>query len=329
MHTITPSGDSRSTYFKTQAAPADQANIVRSMSNDELGNAPLDGAGVDANFADAAVTPFISETEKIFEDVEKECSEQLQGVKRGGSLLTAPDLSHLGPEKGRLNRLHAAYVQSPTERNLNILLGEVERYARRITRGGGGVTDFASTDTSLKVMVNVWRNLGKFDQRSEFKTWVFRIARNVEKDEWRAVKSRREAELLEWKDYDDECSGCYQGASGEPADSNFNISGGHRLSLPTGLAPDQRMVKLEPLIEMLKPEDKRLIQLVIDGYTPRELAEKFRKNAKWASNQLNRIKKELKKMAKERYPADGVAKPARSNVLVMKGRKTPPASQAA
>jgi RNA polymerase sigma factor (sigma-70 family) len=290
--------------------------------------------GVDADFPDATVTPFVSETEKIFEDAENECSEELRGVSRGGSLLKAPDLSRLGPEKGRLDRLHAAYVHSSTKENLSTMLHEVGRYSNRVTLGKGGAfaqyvshtaVDWQITEVSLEVMEKVWRNLSKFDGRSKFSSWVFQIARNVVKDRCRAIANRREADLFSWKDYENEGSGCYRGASGKSANGEFEIVGGSKTSLPCGGAPDERRVKLDNLIEFLKPQDKEIVHLVVySNYTPRELGEKFGRDAKWASNQLNRIKKILRKLVEERYPADGVAILRTSRVSVRKGNLQTP-----
>jgi hypothetical protein len=121
----------------------------------------IESFGVDAPFVDGVVTPFVSKVSEIFNEAEKEAFPK---ESRGGTLLEGPDLSGLGPEKGGLDRLYAQYVDAPTEENSRILLGEVERYGRRITIGKGGglakyvsqsVTDYASTDVSLKVAVNI------------------------------------------------------------------------------------------------------------------------------------------------------------------------------
>src|SRR5580700_2932907 len=148
----------------------------------------VESLGVDAPYVDGAVTPFVSNAGKVFEEVEKEA---FPPEPRGGSLLKGPDTSDLGPEKGRLDRLYAQYKAAPGEDNLNLLLAEVERYARSVTAGKGGAfrsylhqsatEKYPASEISSEVMIKVWRNLEKFDGRSKFSVWVFRIARNTVK----------------------------------------------------------------------------------------------------------------------------------------------------
>lgn len=290
--------------------------------------------GTDAPFVDGAVTPFVSPVAKIFEAAEKEAFPK---ESRGGSSLKRPAAA-LGLAKGRLDRLYMQYATDQSEDNLNLLLVEVERYASRVTTGKGGAlaryltqspTDqYSVSEISAAVVSKVWLNLKKFKSNSKFSVWVFRIARNSVKDKCLATINRREVDFLEWKDYENEGSGCYRGASGEPADCEFEVVGGAKSPLPTGLAPDVRRVKLDSLLLELSGQDQAIINFVRGGYKPSEIGEEFGKNAKWASNQLNRIKKTLKKLAEARYPKVGVAKRRSSNVLVMKDNDLP-ASQAA
>jgi RNA polymerase sigma factor (sigma-70 family) len=304
----------------------------------------VESFGVDAPFVDGTVTPFVSESSKIFSNVQKELFRKLSSR----SLLQGAP-TPCGPEKGRLNRLHAEFVASPTTENLNLLLAEVEIYARRITLRKGGAfskylhqsatNQYSVSEVSSEVVIKIWQNLPKFDGRSKFSGWVFRIARNVVKDKCRAIINRRERMHFDWKGYehlkhvDDYLVGrgrASRAASGKSANGELEIVSRSKTSLPCGGAPDERVVKLEKLIEGLSPQDKELVELVLhSNYTPRELGDKFGRNAKWASNQLNRIKKTLKKLAKECYPAVEVAKTRSSGVLVMKGDQASPASQAA
>jgi Transposase, Mutator family len=83
-------------------------------------------AGVNAQFTDTHVTPFRSESSRFFENLfEKETST---------SLLDGPYACDLGPEKGRLDRLHALCKGDPSDQNLNMLIVEVEHYARAAAR---------------------------------------------------------------------------------------------------------------------------------------------------------------------------------------------------
>src|SRR5262245_22939689 len=85
--------------------------------------------GVDSPFSHGRVTPFRSGSKLDSETGPKESSK---------SLLKGPSIADLGSEKGRLDRLFDAYKNTPVENNLNALLAEVERYARRVTVGKGG-----------------------------------------------------------------------------------------------------------------------------------------------------------------------------------------------
>src|SRR5579862_3306787 len=146
----------------------------------------VESFGVDAPFVEGAVTPFESEVTKIFKTAEREAFPK---ESRGGSLLDGPDTNGLGPVKGRLNRLYAQYSGDRNEDNLNLLLAEVERYARRVTTGKGGafagylnqsVTEqYSVSEISAGTVIKVWRSLHRFDGRSKFSQWVFRIAQNV------------------------------------------------------------------------------------------------------------------------------------------------------
>ena len=283
--------------------------------------------GVDAPFIEGSVTPFVSPSSKIIAEVEKE---QFGEVESNKSLLNAPKADDL-PEKGRLNQLHTEYVAEPNEEKLNRLLTEVERYARRVTLGKGGkyarqltysATDRCpATETSQNVMLKVWRSLDKFDGKSKFSVWVFRIAQNDVKDAIRSIIHRSECEFHDWRNNSDPDD--FIGVS----DGDRDIGHSHgRTPVPEIHRPDPedvRIAELDGMLAGLPGQDQEIITMFREGSTPAEIGKAFRKNAKWASNQLNRIKKLLKKQA-------DLAKQQTRRVIVMKKETNPlPASKAA
>jgi RNA polymerase sigma-70 factor, ECF subfamily len=72
--------------------------------------------------------------------------------------------------------------------NIELILKQylkpVYNYAFRIVRDGS-----EAEDITQEVFVKVWKNLGKFDQEKNFKTWLFAIARNTTFDYLRKRKN--------------------------------------------------------------------------------------------------------------------------------------------
>jgi RNA polymerase sigma-70 factor (ECF subfamily) len=52
-----------------------------------------------------------------------------------------------------------------------------------------------AADLSQKTFINAFRNIGRFDRRSNFKTWLYRIAINVCKNHFRDDPRRREVNI--------------------------------------------------------------------------------------------------------------------------------------
>jgi len=297
-------------------------------------------SGADAPFVDGVVTPFRSLSSEILKRALKEAVEERFPKESSKSLLSGPKSNNLGPEKGRLDRLYAAYVAAPTADNLNALLGEVERFARHVTLGKGGafakrlafsVTEqYSATEISSETMLKVWRKLPEFKGDSKFSVWVFQIARNTLKDKCREIVNRHETEILNWKKYETGKpvirrkdgtlivgDGTRRAASGSSANGSFEIKGGSKTSLPRPLEKeDARLERLDLLVSALDARDKEIINLVRDGYTPAEIGKAFGKNSKWASNNIDRIKKTLKQSAaskttnQKRHSSEGQALPA-------------------
>jgi len=285
----------------------------------------VDSTGVNAEFVEKDITPFVGGGSKIFSAVDKSNLER----ESSKSLLDGPDTSNLGPRNGRLDRLHAQYKGDSSDQNLNMLLVEVERYARHVASREGGklnqwlnqspTNQYQMTEASTKTAMRVWQNLGKFNGQSKFSVWVHIIARNTVKDIVRGVIKRGEMGLLEWKDYQSSYHGS-RGAAAESVDGNYETKGDAKTplapplpstpSLPvSSLQPKDRgvdevnLLRLGELAGALSGQDAKILGLFLEGYTPIEMGKKFGgRNAKWASNQLGRIKKNLKRLANSRKP---------------------------
>jgi RNA polymerase sigma factor (sigma-70 family) len=217
-----------------------------------------------------------------------------------------------GPERGRLNRFYAAYANDKSDENLNQLLGEVELYARRNTLGKGdhpqylsqsATTAYPHTEVSIRVAENVWQKLGTFKGDSKFSSWVFRIAKNVVKDADRQIYRRCEVELLDWKNYGEDESASRSGPGGQAPyvfdSSDDGDGGGHgwqplvdhyRRDDPS----DALSQEFNRLLQGLTDEDQKIIKMFRDGYRPADIGKTFGKNAKWVSNNLERIKATLR-----------------------------------
>jgi len=290
---------------------------------DGSANAPTEVGltSVNAQFVEKDITPFVGGGSKIFAAVDRSNLKK----ESSKSLLDGPDTSDLGPEKGRLDRLHAQYKgdpsNDPSNENLNMLLVEVERYARRVTLGKSGklkqwlnqsqTYQYPMTETSTTTAMLVWKNLDKFNGQSKFSSWVYRIAHNTRKDIVEGVFKRGEVGLLEWKDYQSSYHGCH-GAASESENGEYETRGGTKTtltppppsipSLPvSSLQPKDRGVdeatrlRLGELAGALSGQDAKILDLFLEGYTPIEIAKKMGgRNAKWASNQLEGIKKTLR-----------------------------------
>jgi RNA polymerase sigma factor (sigma-70 family) len=286
-------------------------------SGDPNADSAVDSTGVNAQFVEKDIAPFASGGYKIFPTVDNSNLEK----KSSKSELDGPDTSDLGPEKGRLDRLHEQYKGDPSDLNLKMLLVEVERYARHVASLEGGklkrwlnqspTYQYPMTDTSTTTMIKVWRHLDTFNGQSKFSSWVYSIARNNVKDIVKGVIKRGERDLLGGKDY----QGSYHGsraAAAKSEDGSYETGGGAKTrlgppppSIPSppvsSLQPKDRgvddatLLRLSEVAAALSGRDEKILRLFLDGYTPIEIGKKMGgRNPKWASNQLDRIKKALR-----------------------------------
>jgi RNA polymerase sigma factor (sigma-70 family) len=234
-------------------------------------------------------------------------------AKAESSATTLKPPEHSGPAKNRLNNLYAIWTQTKSEEALDELLTDVELYARRVLLGKGGKlslqlswspTMFHPTETSVQTQLNVWRNLDSFVPRCRFSTWVHQIALNTAKDLCRSVCRRNETGYLSWKGYDGDYAGSSgsRGTSGAGPYSFESGDGGgagyHPLPhVYEDSETDERTIRLDKLATKLRLNDRTILKMYRAEQTPAEIGVRFKKDAKWASNQLNRIKSTLRDLA--------------------------------
>ena len=198
------------------------------------------------------------------------------------------------------------------------MLADVENYARRVTALEAGrkarflnqsVKDkHPQTDVSQRVMLNVFLNLAKFKNDSKFSTWVYQIVKNAVIDAVRQIDRRNEVDLLEWRANDAPYAGSKGSAEGtshdgvsDPEDETGNDGGGHAAAPilsqeyfnqnEDGINAN---LDFEKAFRKLSKRDRRMIELFRDGYKPADIGKEFGHDAKWASNQLTRLKELLK-----------------------------------
>jgi RNA polymerase sigma factor (sigma-70 family) len=223
-------------------------------------------------------------------------------------------------EKGLgLNQLYAQYLVSPNDEDtLARLLVDVENYARRVTALEAGkkaqflnqtVTDkHPETEISVAAMAKVHVSLDKFNHQSKFSTWVYSIVKNLVIDAVRQIDRRKEVDLFEWRANDAPYAGTKGAAEGtspdgvsDPEDESGDDGGGHAAApilLQEYFNQNEDGINanldFEKVFRKLSKRDQRMVELFRDGYKPADIGKEFGYDAKWASNQLTRLKELLK-----------------------------------
>jgi RNA polymerase sigma-70 factor (ECF subfamily) len=130
-----------------------------------------------------------------------------------------------------------------------------------------GVIDFAK-DLSQDVFVNVWNALPKFEGRSSYKTWIYRITVNT------CLMQMRNLKKMQTESIDDK----HLNQESRSEDHNYNA--------------------LYVAIGQLKEVDRLLIMLVLDDLTYEEIAEIMGVNQVNLRVKIHRVKEKLKNMMK-------------------------------
>lgn len=124
-------------------------------------------------------------------------------------------------------------------------------------------------DLTQEITLQLWRTLDRYDGRTQWSTWIYRVALNTAISYHRRRQTRRR-QAEEWAvlfRYEDD------GTTEEA---------------------DPRLARLQAFIQELKPLDKALILLYLDGKSQREMAEIMGLTPTNISTKVNRIKQRLK-----------------------------------
>jgi RNA polymerase sigma factor (sigma-70 family) len=136
-------------------------------------------------------------------------------------------------------------------------------------------------DLIQDIVVALWRAFPRFQGKSRFSTWMYRIALNV------AISYRRSESVRMRYVICDEAELMRAAARAEPAPPSVTM--------------------LYQFIEELNPLDKALALLYLDGYSQQEAAQILGTTATNVGTKVSRIKAVLqRKFAAEREPSVGV-----------------------
>jgi RNA polymerase sigma-70 factor (ECF subfamily) len=155
-------------------------------------------------------------------------------------------------------------------------LGAFGPAIRRLARGYEANRE-AQRDLVQDIHFELWRSLAHFDQRCSLRTWVYRIAHNVGASH--VMRSRRaSAGLVDLEELD----ASQPGHDGE-------LEAAQRLSA----------VALLDLVRRLRPLDRQVILLYLEGETAADIAEITGLTATNVATRIHRIKRLLKQMYTE------------------------------
>ena len=141
---------------------------------------------------------------------------------------------------------------------------------RRLGRGYEADPD-RRRDLLQDVHLELWRSLELFDGRCALRTWVYRVAHNVAASH--VVRQRRicarlvDLEAIEW----------------EPAPVDGEAQADHRYAAQ----------KLLDLVHQLRPADRQILMLYLEGETAAEIAEVTGLSPSNIATKIHRMKKLL------------------------------------
>jgi RNA polymerase sigma-70 factor, ECF subfamily len=131
-------------------------------------------------------------------------------------------------------------------------------------------------DLLQNIHLNLWRSLGRFDGQCSLRTWVYRVAHNVAATHVMDERRRRSPPLVGLDDLNVRDVGV------EPdADRSVLVS------------------RLMVLMQRLRPLDRELVVLYLEGLSAAEIGEVIGISAGNVATRINRVKKLLSHYAKE------------------------------
>ncbi len=175
---------------------------------------------------------------------------------------------------------------------LETVLASVTKYVRGIALQLGAHNN--ADDIAQQATIKVWKNLSDFDGK-HFSTWVYKIAKNTLLDTARHDQ-REEKKLKKAHDTDQGGRQIRTGPSGYGPDGNENDE---EVILPDWTVQANAkglniQIDFEKVFSKLTKRDQKIVEMYCSGCEPIEIGEKFGRDAKWASNQLVRLKDLLK-----------------------------------
>jgi RNA polymerase sigma-70 factor (ECF subfamily) len=136
----------------------------------------------------------------------------------------------------------------------------------------------AAEDITQEVFIKVWKNIKKFDQKREFKPWIFQIAKNTSIDYLRKKKT------IPFSRFENEKGQNVLLENIAPESQNI-----------VELLNNKRVVQLA--LETLSAEDKNIINLRhTDGMSFKEISETLEKSINTVKSRYRRIIANLKKV---------------------------------
>jgi RNA polymerase sigma-70 factor (ECF subfamily) len=125
-------------------------------------------------------------------------------------------------------------------------------------------------DLLQEIHLNLWRSFATFDGRCSMRTWVYRVAHNVAASHVMQARRRRSVALVGLEDVDER---------------------------EVGIPPDARrgllLSRLRDLLRRLRPLDRELVILYLEGLDAAEIGEVAGISAGNVATKLSRIRKIL------------------------------------
>lgn len=126
-------------------------------------------------------------------------------------------------------------------------------------------------DYRQDVLLSLWRSFPQFNEESKVSTWMYRVALNT------LISIHRKKKLV---------------VLTEPFSESFDIKNAQDIGV------DDDLLVLQHAIGLLKPLNKAVVILYLEGYDNKEMAKMLSISESNISTKLNRIKTQLKKTVK-------------------------------
>ena len=156
----------------------------------------------------------------------------------------------------------------------------ISRYLKQIYNFSYGYVSNTqdAEDITQETFVKVWRNIKKFNKSKKFKTWIFEIAKNTSIDFCRKKKT------VPFSRFEDESgrNRLVEGLADERMDIDF-------------IDKDMRRL-LRSSVDSLPPKYKKIVDLRLNDYTFKEIADKLNEPINTVKSIYRRAMIKLKKM---------------------------------